>query len=175
MSNRHQLGAEHWRVIGHLYDPALISPYSRRRDPSVATVCKKQDVTREAVVEVVERGLVHARLNGDEIPLDGVRRLPEKVIRLRITKAGMYHASHDPIHLVTCALRDYIELSLATLLRGLVNPVGFGELCELADRHLFDTYLAGTDTEIPIRDMRDMPLSAYARQTARGRTFAANQ
>ena len=175
MSKPHQLSAEHWRVIGHLYDPSLTSPTSRRRDPSMATVCKKQWVTRDAVVEVVDRGLVHALLDGDEIPLDAVRRLPEKTIRLRITQAGMYHASHDPVHLVMCALRAYADLTLFTLLRGLANPVGFGELCELADRHLFDTYLIGTDTEIPIREMRDMPSFAYARRTIRGRLYAAYQ
>jgi hypothetical protein len=169
----HQLAADSWRVIGHLYNPSLTSPYSRRRDPSMATVCKKQDAIRESVIDVVDRGLVHARLDGNEIPLEGVRRLPEKAIRLRITKAGMYHASHDPISLVTCALR-HVEMTLFTLLRGLANPVGFGELCELADRHLFDTYLIGTDTEIPIRQMRDMLSFAYARQTALGRAYAAN-
>ncbi|WP_250000275.1 hypothetical protein [Actinoplanes sp. M2I2] len=173
MSKTHQLAADSWRVIGHLYNPSLTSPYSRRRDPSMATVCKKQDAIRESVVNVVDRGFVHARLDGNELPLDGVRRLPEKAIRLRITQAGVYHASHDPTHLVMCALRDNAELTLFTLLRGLAHPVGFGELCELADRHLFDTYLLGTDTEIPIRQMRDMPSFAYARQTAAGRAYAA--
>lgn len=175
MSKRHQLSADSWRVIGHLFDPTLVSPYPRRRDPSMATVCKKQDATRESVIDVVDRGLVHARLDGNEIPLEGVRRLPEKAIRLRITKAGMYHASHDPTHLVMCALRTYADLTLYTLLRGLASPIGFGELCELADRHLFGTYLVGADTEIPIRQMRDMPSFAYARQTAVGRAYAATR
>ena len=176
VSKAHQLSADSWRVIGHLYDPSLINPGSRRRDPSMQVICKTQDVTRDAVVDVVERGLVRARLGlgGDDAPLEAVRRLPDSAIRLRITKAGMYHASHDPTHLVMCALRRG-ELTLFTLLRGLANPVGFGELCELADRHLFDTYLLGTDAEIPIRQVRDLSSFAYARQTAVGRAYAANR
>jgi hypothetical protein len=141
----------------------------------MAAVCKKQDAVRESVVDVVDRGLVHARLGGNELPLDGVRRLPEKAIRLRLTKAGIYHATHDPTHLVMCALRGNAELTVYDLMHRLANPVGFGELCELADRHLFDTYLLGTDTEVPIRQHGHESSFVYARQTAAGRAYAANQ
>jgi hypothetical protein len=166
--SKRQLTAEQWRVISYLYHPDQLS---KRLSPSLAVVLDKQDVDRDAVIEVVERGLVQARVGGEECTRGPLKRLPETAIRLRLTKAGIYHVSHDPQHLVMCALRQS-EFNLSGLLH-LHKPVTFGELCEMADRNLLDTYLTHTDIEVPIRDVRDSPGLACARLTTRGRTFVA--
>ena len=174
MSKPHQLSAEQWRVIGHLYNPSLLSPASRRRDPSMATVCKRQDVNPGAVIEVVNRGLVHTVLEGTEVPLEAVRRLPDKAIRLRITQAGIYHASHDPQHVVLCALRGAGVLSAYALEHTLVMSISFGELCDIAERGLIATHLGNDgDTEVNLRDWSACSSFVYARLTRRGRTFIA--
>lgn len=169
-----QLSAEQWRVISYLYHPDQLS---RRNSPSLADVIAKQAVDREDVVEVVERGLVQGRVAGEECTRGPLKRLPEKAIRLRMTKAGIYRASHDPQHLVLCALRAYgHSLALDFLMRRLAAKVTFGELCEVAEKGLISTHLIGDDDiEVPIRDVRETPNLAVACLTGRGKTFVAYQ
>ena len=167
-----QLSAAQWRAISYLYHPDQLS---RRTSPSMVDVIGKQAVDREDVVEVVERGLVQGRVGGEECTRGPLKRLPAKAIRLRLTRAGIYRASHDPQHLVLCALRALGAEQLDFLMRRLAAKVTFGELCEIADKGLVDTYLYGPDVEVPIRDVRENPSLAYARMTERGRTFVAYQ
>jgi hypothetical protein len=168
-----QLSAEQWRVVSYLYHPDQLS---RRTSPSLATVINKQAVERDDVVEVVERGLVQGRVGGEECTRGPLKRLPEKAIRLRLTRAGIYRSHHDPQHLVLCAvraLRGDREFTLDDLMQRPTVKVTFGELCEIADKGLITTHLIGTDIEVPIADVRDEPHLAYARLMPRGRTFVA--
>jgi len=168
-----QLSAEQWRVISYLYHPDQLS---RRTSPSLADVIAKQAVDREDVIEVVERGLVQGRVGGEECTRGPLKRLPEKAIRLRMTKAGIYRASHDPQHLVLCALRGYgYSLYLDFLMHRLAEKVTFGQLCEIADKGLITAHLLGDDIEVPIRSMHDNPRGAVACLTGRGKTFVAYQ
>ena len=169
---KRQLTAEQWRVISYLYHPDQLS---RRTSPSLATVIDKQAVTRDDVIEVVERGLVQARAGGEECTRGPLKRMPETAIRLRLTKAGIYHAHHDPQHLVMCALRAHDTLTVYTLLRGLAQSISFGELCAMADKALIQIFWTDTDTDVPIRDVRTCPSFVSAWQTPRGRTFVAYQ
>jgi hypothetical protein len=170
VSNQH-LTAAQWRVISYLYHPDQLS---RRTSPTLADVIRKQAVDRADVVEVVERGLVQARVGGEECTRGPLNRLPEKVIRLRLTRAGIYRASHDPQHLVLCTLRAGGAERLDFLMRRRrAVKVSFGELCDIAERGLIGTYVLGTDIEVPIREMRDCPTHAHALMTGRGRTFVA--
>lgn len=170
---KRQLTAEQWRVISYLYHPDQLS---RRTAPSLAAVIDKQAVTREDVIEVVERGLVQGRVGGEECTRGPLKRLPEKAIRLRLTRAGMYHASHDPQHLVLCALRAIggngwpLDMLMGRLPG---KPISFGELYEMADRGLIATFLIDVDREIRISHVRNCPELAYAQATSRGRTFVA--
>ncbi|MEV7624260.1 hypothetical protein [Actinoplanes sp. NPDC089786] len=158
-------------MISYLYHPDQLS---RRTSPSLATVIQKQDVDRDDVIEVIERGLVQGRVGGEECTRGPLKRLPEKAIRLRLTKAGIYRAHTDPQHLVLCALRAYgYSLHLDFLMNRLTAKVTFGELCEIADRGLISTHLLGDDIEVPIADMRETPSLAVACLTGRGKTFAA--
>jgi hypothetical protein len=170
---KRQLTAEQWRVISYLYHPDQLS---RRTAPSLAAVIDKQAVTREDVIEVVERGLVQARVGGEECTRGPLKRLPEPRIRLRLTRAGIYHAGHDAQHLVLCVLRAAVHADTFTidaLMHRLYKPVSFDELCDMQRRHLLDTFLIGLDTEVPIGQVRGCPEIAYARWTERGRTFVA--
>jgi hypothetical protein len=167
---KHQLTAPQWRVVSYLYHPDQLA---KRVSPSLAEVLHKQHADRDAVVDLVERGLVQARVGGEECTRGPLKRLPEKAIRLRLTKAGIYLASHDAMHLVMCAVRPPNSFSLAALMHRLARPVSFDELCDLADRNLMFVSLRDNDIEVPIRDVRECPELAYATQTATGRTFIA--
>lgn len=167
-----KLSAGQWRVISYLHHPDQLGS---RTSPTLTAVMTKQAIDRGDVVEVVERGLVQARVGGEECTHAALKRLPEKPIRLRLTNAGIYRAGHDPQHLVLCALRNHAVAGLNDLMHLLAEQVSFGELCEIAEKHLINTYLYGTDVEVPIRDMRDSPDLAHARLTLRGRTFVAYQ
>ena len=178
---KRQLTAEQWRVISYLYHPDQLS---RRTSPSLAVIINKQAVDRDDVVEVVERGLVQARVGGEECTRGPLKRLPEKAIRLRLTKAGIYHAHTDPQHLVMCALRTTGQFTLWNLMyrfnvqlqpgaKPLAPTIGFGELCEMADRLLFTTLLLDGDIPVDIREVEKIPGLAYARQTKKGASYAA--
>jgi hypothetical protein len=182
--SRCHLSAAQWRVISYLYHPDQLS---RRTSPSLATVTVKQAVDRDDVVEVVERGLVQARVGGEECPRGPLKTLPPKAVRLRLTRSGIYRASNDPQHAVMCALRTPHRFTLWDLMyrlhvrqpagsKPLAPKVTFGELCEMADRYLFETFLVEGD--IPVRKIRDVatiPGLAYAQQTKLGRTYVAYQ
>ncbi|WP_436528606.1 hypothetical protein [Actinoplanes sp. HUAS TT8] len=172
MSQRH-LTAEQWRVISYLYHPDQLS---RRTSPTLATVIASQTVDRDDVVEVVERGLVQARVAGEECTRGPLQRLPETRIRLRLTQAGIYHASHNPQHLILCALRAGLGklVSLGRLANRLPNrPVSYGELYDQAERGLFTVHLTDGDIEIPIDDVAECLDLVYAQITERGKTFVA--
>jgi hypothetical protein len=181
---RHRLSAGQWRVISYLHHP---DQYSKRVSPPLAEVLDKQAVDRSDVIEVVERGLVQARVGGEECPLGPLKRLPAKAIRLRVTRSGAYLAVNDPQHAVMCALRTGQRFTLWDLMYrlhvrhvptpapGMIPPrITFAELTEMADQSLFEAFLIEADT--PIRSLRDvatMPGLAYARQTRFGASHVA--
>ncbi|OJF10059.1 hypothetical protein [Couchioplanes caeruleus] len=165
-----KLSAEQWRVISYLYHPDQLS---RRTSPSLADVMTKQAVARDDVVEVVERGLVQSRVGGEECTRGPLKRLPEKAIRLRLTRAGIYRAHHDPQHLVLCALRVHRTLSLDFLMHRLATPVSHDELCDIANNGLITAYALGTDIEVSVSQMWDCPSHAHALMTKHGRAFLA--
>jgi hypothetical protein len=166
-----RLTAEQWRVLSYLYHPDQLG---KRVSPSLATVLHSQHADRDAVVDLVERGLVQARVRGDECTRGPLKRLPERAIRLRLTRAGIYHASNDAMHLVMCALRHPNMFTLDYLMRRLARPVTFNELCDLADDALITVLINGEDIEVPIRDVRECPELAYAVPTAHGRTYVGS-
>jgi hypothetical protein len=182
--SRHQLSAEQWRVISYLYHP---DQYSKRVSPPLALVLDKQDVDRDAVIEVAERGLVQARVGGEECPLGPLKKLPAKAIRLRLTRSGAYLAGNDPQHAVMCALRQPHRFTLWDLMYrlhvrhvpapapGMVPPrITFAELSDMADRWLFETFLIEDDIPVKrISDVQSIPGLAYARQTKTGASYVA--
>ncbi|MEU8609361.1 hypothetical protein AB0C29_15295 [Actinoplanes sp. NPDC048791] len=181
---KHQLSAEQWRVISYLYHPDQLA---KRLSPTLAVVLDKQGVDRDAVIEVAERGLVQARVGGEECTRGPLKTLPAKAIRLRLTRAGIYLAGNDPQHAVMLALRQPHRFTLWDLMYrlhvrqvptpapGTVPPrITFAELSDMADRWLFETFLIEED--IPVKrlsDVQSIPGLAYARQTKTGASYVA--
>ncbi|WP_067502214.1 hypothetical protein [Actinoplanes sp. TFC3] len=186
MSKRHQLTAAQWRIISYLYHPDQLA---RRTAPSLAVVIDKQAVDRGDVVEVVERGLVQARVGGEECAHALLKKLPDRAIRLRLSKSGTYHAGTDPQHAVMSALRSTTpgQFTLWDLMYrlehvphcpkpapGMIPPrITFGELAEMAERFLFDTFLVDDDIPVTIREVQTIPGLAYAKQTKTGASYVA--
>jgi hypothetical protein len=180
--SRHALTAEQWRIVSYLYHPDQLA---RRVSPALSTVIRTQAVARDSVIEVVERGLVQARVGGEECARGPLQKLSETAIRLRLTRSGIYHAGNDPQHAVMCALRfTGVRYTLWDLMYRLNVPqprgskrlapkVTYGELCEMADRHLFTTFLAATDTWVAIQDVKTIPGLVYATQTGIGKSYVA--
>jgi hypothetical protein len=133
--SRHALTAEQWRIVSYLYHPDQLA---RRVSPALSTVIRTQAVARDSVIEVVERGLVQARVGGEE-----------------------------------CARGPLQKLSETRGSKRLAPKVTYGELCEMADRHLFTTFLAATDTWVAIQDVKTIPGLVYATQTGIGKSYVA--
>ncbi|MEV6305865.1 hypothetical protein AB0M02_41065 [Actinoplanes sp. NPDC051861] len=188
MSKRHQLTAAQWRIISYLYEP---EQFGRRISPTLALIINKQSVDRSDVIEVAERGLVQARLGGEECAHALLKKLPDRAIRLRLTKSGIYRASTDPQLAVMRALRHSArgQFTLWDLMYrlehvphcptpapGKIPPrITFGELADMAGRFLFETFLV--DDGIPVSDIRDVqtiPGLAYAVQTKLGASYVAH-
>jgi len=180
--SKRQLTAGQWRVVSYLYHPDLLN---RRLSPTLAQVIDKQDVDRDDVIEVVERGYVQPRVGGEECGRNPLKQLPAKAVRLRLTRSGLYHAGQDPQHAVMCALRTGQRFTLWDLMYrldvkqpqgslSLAPRITFDELFDMADRFLFDAFLADDDTKVyDIRKVSTIPGLVYAKQTKLGASYAA--
>ncbi|WP_436528607.1 hypothetical protein [Actinoplanes sp. HUAS TT8] len=171
--NKRPLAADHWRVISYLYQPFETK---RLTGATVSSVMRKQVVDLDTIITVIDLGYAEARLAGQPLNADAVKRLalaPRQAaskVRLRITPAGSTRAGTDPLHLTLCTLL-ICDRSLNFLLQH--APVTFDQLCDMADRGLIETRLTDGGADIAIDDVRECPEIAYARQTSRGRTFVA--
>ncbi|GAA4719052.1 hypothetical protein [Phytohabitans rumicis] len=128
------LEPEQWRILGRLI--SLCGARARLNH-----MLKSQDASPEAVSDLAERGLIHARLNGEEIDLTpGLIKTHRRNMYLHLSKAGESYYANDP-HRV---LRALGQTSHGLTLTYLLGMILFEDLAEL---HREGTLYALTDDD----------------------------
>ena len=141
------LEPEQWRVMGVLI--SLCGAKARLHD-----VLKKQDASPEAVVDLSERGLIVAKLDGDEIDLTpGLIKTYRRTVVLGLSRAGEFFPGEDPHRVLRSIGRSRHGLCLTYLL----GMIALDDLAELAREGL----ICAETAHEPV-DLSD------ARQTWRG-------
>jgi hypothetical protein len=116
------LEPEQWRIMG-----TLISLCGTRA--KLHETMKQQDVSPESVCDLVERGLVVAKLNGEDIDLTpGLIKTYRRKISLNLTRAGESYQWSDPHRVLRSPGRSRHGVSLTFML----GMVLFDDLVELA-------------------------------------------
>jgi hypothetical protein len=104
------LEPEQWRILGRLI--YLCGVRARLHE-----VLKAQDASPEAVSDMAERGLIHARLNGDEVDLTpGLIKTHRRSMYLHLSAAGESYYRHDPHRVLRSLGQTKHGLTLAYLL-----------------------------------------------------------
>jgi hypothetical protein len=115
------LEPEHWRVLGRLM--YLCGERARLTD-----MLKTQDVTPETVCELVERGLIVARLGSEDIDLTpGLIKTHRRRLFLKLSKAGESFYWNDSHRVLRSLGGARIGLSLSFVL-GMVHMEDIAEL-----------------------------------------------
>jgi len=116
------LEPEQWRVLGTLI--SLCGAKARLHE-----TMKAQDVSPESVCDLVERGLIVAKLNGEDIDLTpGLIKTYRRKISLNLTRAGESYQWSDPHRVLRSVGRARHGLSLSYVL----GMILFDDLTALA-------------------------------------------
>ncbi|WP_249999969.1 hypothetical protein [Actinoplanes sp. M2I2] len=127
-----KLQPEQWRVLGRLI--YLCGERARLND-----MIKGQEVSPEALCDLVERGLVVAKLNGEELDLTpGLIKTYRRSIHVRLSKAGESWYWDDPHRVLRSVGQARIGLTLSYLL----GMVAFEDLAELHRAGLIEAITA---------------------------------
>jgi len=124
------LEPEQWRVLGRLR--YLCGERARLYD-----MLKSQDVSPESVSDLAERGLIVAKLNGEEIDLTpGLIKTYRRRVFLTLSKAGESYYWNDPHRVLRSLGKAQYGLSLTFLL----GMILFDDITDLARTGLIHAF-----------------------------------
>ncbi|SNY53694.1 hypothetical protein [Paractinoplanes atraurantiacus] len=145
------LQPEQWRVLG-----ALITRCGERA--RLGDVLKQQDASPEAVCDLAERGLIVAKLHGDEVErlTPGLIKTYRQRIYLTMSRQGESYANDDPHRVLRSPGRSRMGLSLSYML----GMIAMDELTDLVRWGLLEAVTV--DDTIDLADARQRwPGSSY--------------
>jgi len=132
------LDPEQWRIIGRLI--TLCGDRAR-----LSEILKSQEVSPESVTELAERGLIAAKLNGDDIDLTpGLIKTYRRSVYLRLSNAGESYYWNDPHRVLRSLGKAHHGLSLSYLLGMIV----FDDVAELHRQGLVHALTEDTTVDL---------------------------